>query len=311
MTISIFVWLVPPGGSFFGNAGYADDIVLIAPCRSAIAQTVEICEEFGKKNILMFSTDDPAKSKNKCLYMCGPKIKNSEYPAPIQLFGVDLPWVTHATHLGHELSQDRSMDLDTKMKRASFIKNSIDTREMFGFGLPGQVLNAISVYSAHFYGSNLWDLYGDMAGQVYRSWNTSVKLVWDLPRSTHNYFVEHMLSEDIPSVRKRILTQYVSFLQRLGKSVSKEVRVMKAIAAADIRSVVGKNVSKLKEEFDLDPWRHSSRVYQKKYTYYEVPEVDKWRLPLLSQLLATRNEMEVCGEDTETIVGLIESLCSS
>ena len=86
---------------------------------------------------------------------------------------------------------------------------------------------------------------------------------------------------------------------------------MKTIAAADIRSVVGKNVSKLKEEFDLDPWRHSSRVYQKKYTYYEVPEVDKWRLTLLSQLLATRNEMEVCGEDTETIVGLVESLCSS
>ena len=177
---------------------------------------------------------------------------------------------------------------------------------MFGLGLPGQVLNAISVYSAHLYGSNLWDLYGDMAGQVYRSWNTSVKLVWDLPRSTHNYFVEHMLAEDIPSVRKRILTQYVSFLQRLGKSVSKEVRIIKDIAAADIRSVVGKNVSKLKEEFDLDPW-----VYQKKNKYYEVPEVDKWRLPLLSQLLATRNEMEVCGEDSETVVGLIESLCSS
>ena len=74
------------GGSFFGAAGYADDIVLIAPCRSAIAQTVEICEEFGKKNILMFSTDDPAKSKNKCLYMCGPKIKNPDYPAPLQLY---------------------------------------------------------------------------------------------------------------------------------------------------------------------------------------------------------------------------------
>ena len=130
-------------------------------------------------------------------------------------------------------------------------------------------------------------------------------------RSTQNYFVDHMLSGDIPSVRKRILTQYVSFLQRLGKSVSKEVRIMRTIAAADIRSVVGKNVSQLKEEFDLDPWRHSSRVYQKEYKYYEVPEVDKWRLPLLSQLLATRNEMEVCGEETETIVGLIESLCYS
>ena len=86
---------------------------------------------------------------------------------------------------------------------------------------------------------------------------------------------------------------------------------MKAIAAAEITSIVGKNVYKMKEKFDLDPWRHSSEVFQNKYSYYEVPEVDKWRLPLLNQLLATRNEMKVCGEDTETIDGLIESLCHS
>ena len=76
--------------------------------------------------------------------------------------------------------------MDTQMKRASFIKNSVDTRDMFYFAMPNQVIDAISIYSAHFYGSNLWDLYGEMAGQAYRSWNTSVKLVWDLPRSTHN-----------------------------------------------------------------------------------------------------------------------------
>ena len=86
---------------------------------------------------------------------------------------------------------------------------------------------------------------------------------------------------------------------------------MKTIAAADIRSVVGKNVSKLKEEFDLDPCIYSPRIFMNEYKYYEVTEVDKWRLPLLSQLLATRNEMEVCGEDTETIAGLVESLCYS
>ena len=69
------------------------------------------------------------------------------------------------------------MDMDIKIKRADFIRNSVDTREMFSFALPTQVLNTISVYSAHFYGSMLWDLYGDMSGQVYRSWNNSVKLV--------------------------------------------------------------------------------------------------------------------------------------
>ena len=224
------------GGRYFGAAGYADDIILLAPCRSAMARMVKICEEFGERNNLKFSTDvNPAKSKTKCLYMCGPKVQNPVYPAPLQLYGVDLPWVTHATHLGHELHQDCTMDMDTRMKRANYIQNSVDIRNMFSFALPTQVLNAISVYSAHFYGSMLWDLYGEMAGQVYRSWNTTVKLVWNLPRSTHNYFVEHLLAKSFNSVRKKVLSQYVSFLHRLGNSVSTEVRLMSRIAAADIR----------------------------------------------------------------------------
>ena len=164
------------------------------------------------------------------------------------------------------------MDLDTKMKRASYIKHSMETRDMFGFALPGQVLNAVSVYDAHFYGSNLWNLYGDMAGQVYRSWSTTVKLVWDLPRSTHSYFVDNLLSGPIPSVSQKVLFQYVSFLKRLRNSVSKEVRLMAMIAGADIRSGVGRNVHNMKTEFKLDPWRTSARQFQKVYKYHPVPD---------------------------------------
>ena len=76
------------GERFFGAAGYADDIVLLAPCRSAIAQMIKICEEFGTMNNLKFSTDpSPAKSKTKCLYMCGPRVRNLVYPAPLKLYG--------------------------------------------------------------------------------------------------------------------------------------------------------------------------------------------------------------------------------
>ena len=300
------------GGKFLGAAGYADDLILLAPCRSAMAQMVKICEEFGEKNNLMFSTDtNPAKSKTKCLYMCGPRARNIVYPAPVQLYGRDLPWVTHATHLGHELHQDCTMDMDIKMKRAAFIQNSTDIRQLFSFALPEQVLNAVCVYSAHFYGAMIWDLYGEMSGQVFRSWNTCVKLSWDLPRSTHNYFVEQLLAKDFSSVRKKILLQYVSFLKRLGKSVSCEVRVMSRIAACDVRSVTGKNCLNMKNEFSLDPWKEPASSFGMKYKMYEVPEQDHWRPSLLSSLLREKYEMDITGENIETISGLIESLCSS
>ena len=84
------------------------------------------------------------------MYICG-KVKKSDYPAPLQLYGVDLPWVELATHLGHELHQDGTMELDAKMKRAQFIENSTEIREMFSFAHPSQVLRSVQMYSCQFY----------------------------------------------------------------------------------------------------------------------------------------------------------------
>ena len=138
------------GGMFVGVAGFANDLILIAPCRSAMVQMLDKCESITSQNNLIFSTDpNPSKSKTKCMYMCG-KVRDPVYPAPLQLYGVDLPWVVHATHLGHELHQDGSMELDTKMKRAQFIESSAEIREMIGFSHPSQVLNAVQIYTCHF-----------------------------------------------------------------------------------------------------------------------------------------------------------------
>ena len=152
-----------------------------------------------------------------------------------------------------------------------------------------------------------------MSGQVYRSWNTCVKLVWDLPRSTHNYLVEQTLAKDFSSVRKRILLQYASFLQRLGKSVSDEIRVMSRIVVVDVQSVTGKNCYNMVNEFNLDPWTQpaTSSSFAKQYKMYETPAQDTWRSSLLLSLMKEKYDMDVTGEDVETISGLIESLCSS
>ena len=119
------------------------------------------------------------------------------------------------------------------------------------------------------------------------------------------------MAKDFSSVRKRILLQYASFLQRLGKSVSGEVRVMSRIAAADVQSVTGKNCYNMMNEFNLDPWTQPVRSFAKEYKMYETPAQDTWRSSLLLSLMREKYDMDVTGEDVETISGLIESLCSS
>ena len=60
------------GGVWVGAAGYADDLILLAPSRSAMKTMLGVCEDFADLHNLTFSTDpDASKSKTKCLFMCG------------------------------------------------------------------------------------------------------------------------------------------------------------------------------------------------------------------------------------------------
>ena len=167
------------------------------------------------------------------------------------------------------------------------------------------------MYSAHFYGAMLWNLYGEMAGQVYRTWNTCVKLAWGVPRWTHNYFVESLLAASLPSVRKKIIGQYIRFFQNLVCSDSPEISMLANIVGRDMGSVTGKNLYNIETEFNLDPWKCSPGEVKRVYSYYSVPEMDKWRLPLLVKLLDQKLEMEICEDNTKTIRELIDSLCTS
>ena len=43
-------------GVWMGATGYADDLVLLAPVRSVLAEMVRVCEEYGKQHNMIFST---------------------------------------------------------------------------------------------------------------------------------------------------------------------------------------------------------------------------------------------------------------
>ena len=58
------------GGVWVGAAGYAGDMILLAPSRSAMKKMLKTSEEFAVEHNLQFSTvPDPAKSNTMCIFM--------------------------------------------------------------------------------------------------------------------------------------------------------------------------------------------------------------------------------------------------
>ena len=131
-------------------------------------QMLNACSEYATEFNLIFSTDpNPALSKTKCLYMCGHM--EPVYPALLKLGDHDLPWVEHATHLGHELHQMCTMEYDANVKRDQFIENSVQIQDSFNFAYPSEILQAVHTYAGHWYGSMLLDLFVETVNQIYNS----------------------------------------------------------------------------------------------------------------------------------------------
>jgi hypothetical protein len=224
------------GGWWFGALGYADDLILLAPNREVLQSMLVVCQNYAREHNLVFSTDPvPSKSKTKCVYFCG-RIGQVKYPAPVQLEGEDLPWVEHAEHLGHTLHQSVTMHKDCNRARASFIDRSVDVRQQFYFAPPDLTLQMVQVLCSDGYGSMLWNLQSDPAESFFKSWNTCVKLVHDVPRSTFTYMVEGFLAKDQVSLRNQILSRYPGFYRKLLLSPSKEVRMLLRMVDSDQRS---------------------------------------------------------------------------
>ena len=302
------------GGLFMGAVVYADDVLLMAPSRPAMQAMLRKCEDYAAKNNIMFSTDpDPGKSKTKCILVCGNN-KNLAKPASLTLCGRDLPWVSSANHLGHELHESGTMELDASIKRATFISKSVEIRELFKFASPVEVLQTMKVNCCSFYGCMLWDLSGSGAGQVYNAWSTAVKLSWSVPRATRSYLVQHVLSSGLTSVKVDILARYGNFFRTLRKSPCHEVAVMANLAGRDYRTTTGSNLKLLEESSGLNPWEYSSSRLKEELVKREkvdIPDQDKWRVGYLATLLERRQVAHYQGleEEEKNLDELLDSLC--
>ena len=167
-------------------------------------------------------------------------------------------------------------------------------------------------YCCDLYGAMLWNLYGVKAEQMFRCWKTCSKLCWDVPRGTHTYLVNNLLAVKLQPLRNQALSRYITFYRSLLSSPSKEVAVVARIVGRNSRTTTGLNLLNLRLETKLNPWTCSVKSFKDYFLEAEeVPEMERWRLPLLEKYLRIRDEQRVSCQDTEYIDGLISSLCTS
>ena len=77
-------------------------------------------------------------------------------------------------------------------------------------------------------------------------------MAFGVPQTTHHYLIEHL--SGTPHPKTMLCSRYVKFVDCLLKNSKGEGALLANMAADDNRTVLGKIVSRLRREVDIQPY---------------------------------------------------------
>ena len=127
------------------------------------------------------------------------------------------------------------------------------------------------------------------------TWSTSIKIMYDLPRETHRYFLEPICEK--PHIRKVLGQRFISFTDSIRKSKKKALLNIFNIVKNDCCSVTGANLKQLMLKVDKDCIE--DLVPNDAFTIEFAPmyELNEWKVPIVKEILDLKSgEMYLPGE---------------
>ena len=190
------------GDLFAGCVCYADDIVLLAPCQSALRTMLSICSNFATAHKLEFNT-------SKTQLICFRKTRHCSFPVLIHLNGHLLHPSDKVVHLGHILTYNLR-DTDDILRsckdlnrKANYILLTFKAVDPFVKSF------LIKSFCLSLYGCCLWTLSSPDIHTLVVSLNHILRKVWCLPRNSHSA-IGNCLAR-IPMVINSLLKRFFSF----------------------------------------------------------------------------------------------------
>jgi hypothetical protein len=258
------------GGQFLGAFGYADDVLLLAPSRQALQIMLTICEEFSTSHSMLFSTD--------------PNPVKSRTVTPEQVVNVQL--------------------------NAILFDKVHQIQQQFGYLNPRLVIKLLSIYSTALYGSCLWQLASDEHLKLNRSWNVAVKMIWDLPHSTHTRFVEPL--SPVPHLEAVLMSRYIGFVENLMKTKKSLLRLILNSCCADLSSQTGQNLEFLLKKYKKLTAKELilSKKQVKSAPVYPISSQENWKVNLAEEISLIKAGLMDIDFDIEDLEEILEHICT-
>ena len=138
-----------------------------------------------------------------------------------------------------------------------------------------------------------------------RSWNTVVKMVWDLPFAAHKRFVESLTN--VPHLQSILHGRYIGFLENLRNSKKIQLKMLLNICNNDYASNTGQNIAYLVKTYEAHDLQDliMQKYEIKKMRLNPLEEGEDWKIDLIEELsLAKMGFLEIDLDESDIAVML-------
>ena len=134
------------------------------------------------------------------------------------------------------------------------------------------------------YGSPLWSLNSEEHMKLNRSWNTVIKMVWDLPYATHRRFLESLT--DIPHLQSMLHGRYIGFIENLSMTKKPHLQILLNICLYNQSCNTGQNVSYLMRTYESFDIRTLilERYQIKSKRIHPLLEDETWKIEMIEEM---------------------------
>ena len=200
------------------------------------------------------------------------------------------------------------MRQDVREKRARYINKNNEICQEFYFAHPRTKLEINEIWNCHFSGSVTWDLFSHESVLVENTYNTSVRVMFNLPREAHKYLVEPMTGK--PHLKKTLCKRYLNFIESIKSSKKFALKNLFKVVKDDCRSVTGRNllgIMLLVNKQNADALVPSDAMNIK---YNEISEEQAWRVGVAKELTDVKlGELCVAGFSRKELNSILNYVC--
>ena len=198
---------------------------------------------------------------------------------------------------------------DMKVKTAQYISKNMELNQEFYFTHPSTKLKINLIYNSHYSGSPIWNLFGPGSLRIQSSYNRSVKVMLDLPLSTHRSLIQPLTG--VEHVKLSLIKRFLGFLDKIRCSNKKALNMLLQEAMMDVRSVTGANLRNIMLLVDKKNVKEVKTEDWDKIVYCKQQDVDNWKISMIWEIIDTKTGIEdIPGFDSEELEFILHHICT-